>query len=60
VVSDIVSMLAAGAGLEDGRRINVGDAQRVQVSDEPPRIFKSEAGIELQPIGGKRLSVALL
>src|SRR5437868_6316635 len=60
VVSDVVPMRASGAGLEDGRRINVRDAQRVQISYKPPRIFKTEAGIELQTVGGKWLGVALL
>jgi hypothetical protein len=50
MVSDVITVRAAGAGLENGRRINMRDAQRMQISYKPPRILKAEAGVELQTI----------
>jgi len=43
-------MLASGSGFEDGRRINMRDAERVQISHEAARILKTKAGVKLQPI----------
>ena len=60
VVSNVITMLASGSGLEDGRRINVRDAQRVQISHKAARILKAKAGIKLQAIRGERLGAALL
>ncbi len=60
VVSNVITMLAAGSGLEDGRGINVRDAQRMQISDKTARILKAKAGVKLQAIRGERLRGALL
>ena len=59
VVGNVISVGAASASLEDGRRINMRNAESVQISDEPPRIFKTKSGIELQTLGRERLGRSL-
>src|SRR5262249_39929910 len=60
VVSDVVTVHAAGTGLQNGRRVNVRDAERVQIADETARVLKTESGIELQTIRGKWASSMLV
>ena len=47
VVGDVVAMRASGARLQDGRDIKMGDAQGVQIRQQPLRIGKAEIGAQL-------------
>src|SRR5260221_14001207 len=51
-------MSATGARLHDGRRIDVGNTEGVQVAHQAARILKAKARMELQPICGKRTRAA--
>ena len=59
VICDVITVLAAGLGLQDWRGINVRDTQRVQISNKAARILKAKAGIKLQAIRGERLGLVL-
>ena len=47
VVGDVVAMHASGARLQDGRDIKMGDAQGVEIRQQPLRIGKAEIGAQL-------------
>ena len=54
MVDDVVSVLASCARLQNRRRIQVSHSRAAKVRNQLACIFKMEAIIELQPIGGKR------
>jgi hypothetical protein len=60
VVSNVIAVRAASPRLKNGRRINVGDAESMQVSGQPSRVLKAKARMELQAIRGKRPGSPLL
>ena len=56
VVDDVVAVLAAGARLQDGRRITMRDAQLREIRHQLARVFEAKAMVELQAIGRERVS----
>jgi hypothetical protein len=44
-------MLASSSGFENGRGVNVRNAQGMQVSHKAARILKAKPGVKLQAIG---------
>jgi hypothetical protein len=54
VVDDVVAVRAAGAGLEVGRAVDVGDAQFRQVGHDGLGVLEGERLVELQAVGGQR------
>ena len=60
VVDDVVSVLAAFARLQDGRRIKMSDTEFLKIRNQPAGMFKMEAVVELQSIRGERYRFALL
>ena len=52
VVDDVVAVPASGPGFEHRRRVEMSDAERVQVWNERDGIAQSEAGVELKAIRG--------
>ena len=59
VIDDVVSVLAAGARLQDGRSVTVADAELPKIRNQPARIFEVKVLIELQPVGRQRYRSAL-
>ena len=53
VVHDVVPVAGAGRGGEDRGEVEVGDAERVQVRDDLGGGVEAEAGVELEPVGGR-------
>ena len=51
VVGDVVTVRAAGPGLQVGRGIDMRDAQVAQIGNDGNRVPKGEAGMKLQAIG---------
>ncbi len=60
VVDDVVAVLAAGAGFQDGRGIAVADAELPKIGNQLARVFEAKIFVELQPVGGKRNRPLLL
>ena len=54
VVDDVVAVAAALARLHERRRIEMGDAERLQVGHDSGGRVEVEIGRQLQAIGGKR------
>ena len=50
MIGDIVSVRAAGAGLEKRRRIGITDAELVEVTDQLARVREGEPAIKLKSI----------
>ncbi len=59
VVGDVVAVHATGAGLQDGRRVQMRDAKRVQVRDELARVLEPESAMKLQTVCRQRTGAAL-
>ncbi len=55
-VNDVVSMHAAGPGLENRRGIKVRDTELVKIGNERLGIREAKSFVKLQPIGGERNS----
>ena len=60
VIGDVVAMSASGPGFQIRRRVNVRDAEIVQVRDDRPGVTEGEAGMELETVGGLREPSPLL
>lgn len=54
MIADIVSMVTLCPGFEAGGRVDIGDAERVEVIHDPACRLKAERTIELQTIGSDR------
>src|SRR5207237_1034219 len=54
VVDHVVAVGAPLARPEEGRGVDVGDAQRVEVGDDRGRVTEAEPGMELEPVGRRR------
>ena len=52
VVDDVVAVRGTGASLGDGGEVEVGDAEALEVGEEPFDLGEAEAGLELQAVGG--------
>jgi hypothetical protein len=50
-IHDVVAVLAAGTGPENGRAVDVGDAEAVEVGDEIAGAGQRKAAVELEPVG---------
>ena len=53
-IGHVVPVGAAPAGLQDGRGVQVGDPQGVQVRNEAAGVLEPEPPVELEPVGGRR------
>lgn len=51
VINDVVPMHAARRSLQVGRTVNVRDAELFQITCDCDRVIKSEARMQLQPVG---------
>ncbi len=49
-IDDVVAVRAAGDGLQVRRGVRIGDAERVEIVDDRPRVTECEAAVELQSI----------
>ena len=54
MVDDVVAVRAARPRLEEGRQIDMADAEARQIGRERRRLGEAEPLVELQPIGGAR------
>ncbi len=54
VIGDVVAVLAAGARLQEGRGIDVADAERVEIGNGVEGVPEREVGTQLEAIGRAR------
>ena len=54
MVDDVVAVQAAGARAQHRRHVQVADAERVEVRQQRGRLHETEAGMQLQAVGGTR------
>src|SRR5690606_19283742 len=53
-IHDVVSVGAPGGRGEDGRQVDVADAERIEVRQHAPDVHEGEPGVELQSVGRAR------